>query len=153
GCTGSPWGYGYDVWEADLFAPARPLLAAAPWVFVRGNHESCFRAGQGWFRFLDAQPWSESRSCDDAAFDPDADYSEPYAVRIAADTQLIVFDSSKAGAKPYGPQDEAYKKYFPQMRRAGLLARQTEHSFFLNHHPVLGFAPTRDPAVVKPGNA
>ena len=30
GCAGSPWGYGWDAWEADLFAPSRRLLAAAP---------------------------------------------------------------------------------------------------------------------------
>jgi len=37
-CSDSPWGYGWDAWAADFFAPARDLLAAAPWVFVRGNH-------------------------------------------------------------------------------------------------------------------
>ena len=25
GCAGSPWGYGWDSWEADLFAPAAKL--------------------------------------------------------------------------------------------------------------------------------
>ena len=29
---------------------------AAPWIVVRGNHESCSRAGQGWWRFLDPRP-------------------------------------------------------------------------------------------------
>ena len=37
GCAGSPWGYGWDAWNADFFQPAAPLLAAAPWVMVRGN--------------------------------------------------------------------------------------------------------------------
>lgn len=45
-------GYGWDAWDADFFAPAAPLLAAAPWVMVRGNHENCDRAGEGWMRFL-----------------------------------------------------------------------------------------------------
>ena len=53
GCQGSPWGYGWDAWNADFFAPAAPLLAAAPLVVARGNHENCNRAGQGWFRLLD----------------------------------------------------------------------------------------------------
>jgi hypothetical protein len=53
GCAGRPWGYGWDAWQDDFFAPAQPLLTAAPWVVDRGNHESCTRAGQGWFRFLD----------------------------------------------------------------------------------------------------
>ena len=30
GCRDSPWGYGWDAWDADFFVPARPLLAAAP---------------------------------------------------------------------------------------------------------------------------
>jgi len=53
GCAGSPWGYGWDAWDADFFTPASALLKAAPWVMARGNHESCTRAGQGFLRFLD----------------------------------------------------------------------------------------------------
>jgi hypothetical protein len=56
GCARSPSGYGFDAWEADFFAPAAPLLAVAPWIMVRGNHEDCNRAGEGWVRFLDAAP-------------------------------------------------------------------------------------------------
>src|SRR5205814_619359 len=29
-CAASPWGYGWDAWEADLFAPAELLFRAAP---------------------------------------------------------------------------------------------------------------------------
>ena len=53
-CEGSPSGDAWSAWAADFFDPAAPLLAAAPWVFVRGNHESCTRGGVGWFRLLDA---------------------------------------------------------------------------------------------------
>jgi hypothetical protein len=53
GCAGSPWGDNWTTWDADFFAPAAPLLAAAPWVLVRGNHEDCARGGEGWFRLLD----------------------------------------------------------------------------------------------------
>ena len=58
GCARSPWGYGFDAWYADFFEPAAPLLAAAPWIMVRGNHEDCARAGEGWIRFLDRLPAS-----------------------------------------------------------------------------------------------
>jgi predicted phosphodiesterase len=58
GCAHSPWGYGFDAWYADFFEPATPLLAAAPWIMVRGNHEDCARAGEGWVRFLDRLPVS-----------------------------------------------------------------------------------------------
>ncbi|HMA70599.1 MAG TPA: metallophosphoesterase [Xanthobacteraceae bacterium] len=58
GCARSPWGYGFDAWYADFFEPAAPLFAAAPWIMVRGNHEDCARAGEGWIRFLDRLPAS-----------------------------------------------------------------------------------------------
>ena len=56
GCANSPWGYGFDAWNADFFDPAAPLFAAAPWIMVRGNHEDCNRAGEGFMRFLDRDP-------------------------------------------------------------------------------------------------
>jgi 3',5'-cyclic AMP phosphodiesterase CpdA len=152
GCAGSPWGYGADVWQADLFQPAAPLLAAAPWVFVRGNHESCSRAGLGWFRFVDAAPWAAPRTCEDPAQDSQGDFSEPYAVALSADTQLIVFDSSFAAGRAYAPESPVFQRYAAQLRRVAALAATKPHNFFLNHHPVLGFAGSADGAV-KPGNA
>ena len=38
GCPGGPAGDNLETWEADFFTPAKQLLLAAPWVFVRGNH-------------------------------------------------------------------------------------------------------------------
>jgi hypothetical protein len=52
-CPNSPTGYGWDTWNADFFTPSQPLFATVPWVMLRGNHEVCARAGEGWFRFLD----------------------------------------------------------------------------------------------------
>lgn len=54
--------YGWAGWQADFFAPAAPLLAQAPWVFVRGNHENCDRGGEGWMRFLSPSPY---QACSD----------------------------------------------------------------------------------------
>lgn len=152
GCANSPWGYGYDAWNADLFQPARPLLAAAPWVFVRGNHETCARAGQGWFRFVDAMPWSEARSCNDRKNDANSDFSNPYTVPLSDRDQLIVFDSSRTGSKPYTPQDEAYQRYALQVQQVALQAQLRAHSMFLSHHPVLGFAKSKVAGQVGSGS-
>ncbi len=145
GCAGSPWGYGWDAWEADLFAPAERLLAAAPWIVVRGNHESCSRAGQGWWRFLDPRPLAPGRDCNAAADDAIGDYSEPYAVPLgsgaAADTQFIVFDSSLVGVLPLTSSDPMFVTYRGQFERAFALAARRPNTFFMNHHPVLAFAP------------
>jgi hypothetical protein len=40
-------------WQEDFFDPAKAALNAAPWIFVRGNHELCSRAGPGFLYFLD----------------------------------------------------------------------------------------------------
>ena len=158
GCAGSPWGYGWDAWEADLFAPSRRLLAAAPWIVVRGNHESCARAGQGWWRFLDPRPLAAGRNCDDPADDATGDYSEPYAVplstAVATDTQFIVFDSSLVGIAPLAASDPMYRTYRAQFERAFALAARRPNNFFMLHHPVLAFAANpRNPEAPYPGNA
>lgn len=151
GCAGSPWGYGYDTWWADLFHPAKALLEAAPWVFVRGNHESCFRAGQAWFRFVDSQRFTAARSCDDPKLDEDADFSKPYAVSIGPLTQLVVFDSSKASGKPYSAKDPAFAKYNANLIAVDALTQQKPQSFFLSHHPLLAIAPGKGTDKIKPG--
>jgi len=48
GCAGSPWGNNWTTWQADFYTPAAPLLASAPIVLVRGNHEDCRRSGPGY---------------------------------------------------------------------------------------------------------
>jgi hypothetical protein len=158
GCKGSPWGYGWDVWEADFFAPAERLLAAAPWIVVRGNHESCGRAGVGWWRFLDPRPPAPHQDCVDPADDTIGDYSEPYAVSLGtgadADTQFLVFDSSRVGIEPLQPDQFMYRTYRAQFERAFDAASRRPYSFITFHHPVLGFAANRgQPDAPYPGNA
>lgn len=153
GCQDSPWGYGWDAWEADLFKPAALLLKAAPWVMMRGNHEECARAGQGWFRFLDARSYEAGRSCNDAAFDGNADYSEPYAVPLGADTQIIVFDSAKVGKSLLNPANvkdaPVFARYQAQFLKVGVLVgKPGTLSMFANHHPLLGLTPKAGNSVI-----
>ena len=159
GCAGSPWGYGWDAWNADFFAPARPLLAAAPWIFLRGNHEECSRAGQGWFRLLAPEPYTAARSCDLPANDAAAEFTPPYAVPVGRSTQVIVFDSAHAGNAPLDrarPRDRAIlAAYVADVRALDALAVPGVRSWFASHHPVLAFAPDDRPGATHPypGNA
>ena len=153
GCQGSPWGYGWDTWQADLFTPAAPLLARAPWIVVRGNHEECARAGQGWHRFLDTQPYSARLSCDLAANDGAANQADPYAVALGGGTQLIVFDSSRAGNAVLRESDPRFAAYDKQLHTVAALAARPDvnTTIFASHHPVLAFDPVAGRAP-KPGN-
>ncbi|MEJ5999283.1 metallophosphoesterase family protein [Paucibacter soli] len=152
GCAGSPWGYGEDSWQADFFAPSAPLLAAAPWVMVRGNHEGCARAGLGWFRYLDARAWNPAINCEDPGQDAESDFTPPFALPLDARTQLIVFDSSAVLNRAYQAGDAALQRYTAQLREVEQLAKARAQSFFLNHHPVLAFSVGND-GTPKPGSA
>lgn len=144
GCAGSPFGYGYDAWAADFFTPARSLLAAAPWVLARGNHESCTRAGQGWWRWLDPRPYEAARSCDLPADDALGEYSDPYAVPLGAGAQLIVFDTAHTSYKGLAPGDPRRAAYAESYRKIEALARKAAYNIGVDHHPLLGFGATRD---------
>ena len=97
GCAGSPYGDNWAVWQRDFFNPAAPLLAAAPWVLVRGNHELCDRGGHGWFRLLDPHP--DTVDCTAT--------TEPYTLRIDGLT-LLMFDSADANDDKAPPEKVAH---------------------------------------------
>ncbi len=120
-CAGSPWGDNWPSWRADFFDPAAPLLAAAPWVFVRGNHEDCSRAHRGWFYFLD--PGGYPDACND---DPAL-----YSVNLP-DLQLLVLNTSSAGSAPASH----YTAAFQDVRT---LATRYDATWLLSHHPVWAF--------------
>lgn len=48
----SPRPDAWSYWRDDFFEPTQSILSSAPWVFARGNHELCSRAGPGWFYFF-----------------------------------------------------------------------------------------------------
>jgi hypothetical protein len=156
GCQG-PWGYGYDTWAADLFVPAAPLLATAPWIMVRGNHETCNRAGQGWYRFLDTNPYSDMKSCNSAANDGFGNYNDPWAVTFDGDTQVIAFDSANTSKSAYSPATKPadvlpFNNYTAELAAAGVFAANTSFlSIFAVHHPILGFTPGMPATGGNPG--
>lgn len=138
GCAGSPWGYGWDAWQADLFAPGAALLKAAPWVVARGNHESCTRAGQGWWRFLDPRPLLAGRDCERADDDANGNYSDPYAIPLGPDSQLLVLDTASGNWHGIQPTDVGWEKFRNNYRQLDALARRAPHNLLLMHHPLLG---------------
>ena len=140
GCAGSPWGYGWDTWNADFFRPAEPLLRSAPWVMVRGNHESCARAGQGWWRLIDPRPLLPGRDCIAAGNDENGDYGDPYAVPLGNDGQIIVLDSSNTTNGAIKPGDIRAIKYADMYRKMDMLSQQAAYNIGVNHHPLLAFA-------------
>ena len=157
-CDDSPYGDNWPTWRADFFSPGARLLAVAPWVMVRGNHEDCERAGGGFFRFLETtviKPGSPTPPC--------REYTAPYAVPMG-DVTLLMFDSS--AVRPLTPSaaddeeaeeaagtagDDQLPIYTKQF--AELWGMAGAHNWLLMHHPLRaaqhakddkGFAPLTD---------
>jgi predicted phosphodiesterase len=125
GCAGSSYGDNWETWQADFFEPASPLLAAAPWVMVRGNHELCRRGGRGWSRLLDPHP--APLQC--------ADQTDPYRLHIGG-LDLLWFDG--ADADDFSASAAKVAAYAAQL--AGLLAAAPPHAWLLTHRPIWALA-------------
>ncbi len=120
GCAGSPFGDNWPTWQADFFTPAAPLLSAAPMLLVRGNHEDCNRAWQGWQRALSA-----------FAFSPACVPHEPlYTLDIGA-ARLAVMDDASA------PETSVNRTDLPAYTSeiAGL-ANIPAPVWFVHHRPI-----------------
>lgn len=125
GCAGSPFGDTWAVWRADFFSPAEPLLAAAPWVAVRGNHEECDRGGKGWTRTLDPRPFDPVNPCN-------ASSAAPYTVKLPG-LALAVLDVATADEEKVSTtQAEDYRR---QLQAVGQ-ALGDEPGWLLLHRPI-----------------
>ena len=132
-CGGTPAGDTWAAWNADFFTPAKNLLAAAPWAFSRGNHESCDRSWRGWFYYLDPRPFSGACQV----------FSAPYAVQLGK-VSLVMLDSASASDKTLDPKSVAAYS-------AELSSIKADHAWLVLHHPIWGLKgtpPTESPTEV-----
>jgi Calcineurin-like phosphoesterase len=123
GCQGNPHGDNWATWDADFFAPAASVLGAAPWLFMRGNHETCDRNPVGWFTFLD--PRQDQSRCQR--------FTEPYVTTLPG-VSFAVIDSAEAADASDTPQEAA-----EYARQFDLLDEITPSgSWLVTHRPVWG---------------
>jgi hypothetical protein len=129
GCTGSPYGDNWETWRADFFAPAAPLLAAAPWIIVRGNHEDCLRAGLGFLRLLGPVAFDPATPC--------TPHLEPYAVMAGAQWIAVMDNASAPDTSVDANVLPAYQKDFATL--TAVANTGPGHELWLTaHRPIWG---------------
>jgi predicted phosphodiesterase len=138
-CAGSPSGDNWTTWAADFFTPAKPLLEAAPWVIVRGNHEECVRAGTGFLRLLGPLPVVEGAPC--------VEHVPPYAVSLGKINLIVTDNANAVDVMPSSSLVDTYKEDFAAYPK--LAAGET---WVVGHHPIWGVAGLKLGMVVG-GNA
>jgi Calcineurin-like phosphoesterase len=126
-CGGSPHGDNWETWNADFFRPGAKLLAAAPWILARGNHENCARAWRGWGYYLDTHPWTGVCQPTPA----------PVVVEMGS-FQVVVFDSSAAGDRMPEKLIDTYASHLSTVKAS--------HAWLLDHHPFWAFKGVKDEA-------
>lgn len=122
GCAGSPWGDNWTTWQADFFTPAAPLLAAAPMVIVRGNHEDCDRAGPGWLRLLGPQGFDPAAPC--------AAHLPLYTVDLDHLRLAVMDDATASDTSVVGTELPAYEQDLQS------LAAIPAPVWFVHHRPI-----------------
>lgn len=123
GCAASPYGDNWGTWDAEFFTPAAPLLAAAPWLMLRGNHEDCTRAGAGWNLLIRPQLGLKPGERCPADVDPNVFVFENLRF-VAADT---------ASAEAHGREDRVVT-YRNQIRAlAKQLSADSRETWLLLH--------------------
>ena len=123
GCQGSPYGDNWPTWNADFFSPASSVLGAAPWLMMRGNHETCARNAGGWFAYLDTRAYQPACQL----------FTEPYVSTLDGVT-FAVLDSAEASDETVHPgEEEEYKREF-----AALSTLAPAGSWLTTHRPVWG---------------
>ena len=138
----------WDNWWLDFFLPAQPLLPKAPWIFARGNHELCSRAGPGWFYFLDTGSNLAVAATPQASCPPQGDLAHPdtlkmsdlqfvapYAVNLDS-LRILVLDSANA-CDAFAP-DPTTKRYTTQFDTLQTLTADETTTWVMTHRPLWG---------------
>ncbi|MEJ0046600.1 MAG: metallophosphoesterase [Rhodospirillales bacterium] len=144
------WGDTFDSWNADVFFPAKTLLAAAPWIMVRGNHESCGRGARGWFATLDPYPYNYNNVvCPKTNTYPapgsntatyNGDFEASYVVP-ANNVNILVHDSSFANDSAVDTNMAAnYDIDLSNLLAAVKAAAPAAQNIFATHKPTFGLS-------------
>jgi hypothetical protein len=98
-------------------------LGAAPWIFLRGNHEDCDRQGVGWFRYLDPRPMPAA--C--------PDFTEPWKLPVDG-MNVVIMDTAAVGDVETTPELNAeFARQFDEVAKL-----TTPGTWLLTHKPIAG---------------
>jgi hypothetical protein len=138
-------------WQEDFFEPAKAALAVAPWIFVRGNHELCSRAGPGFLYFLG--PGSKlpgSGKTENACPNQDGErplfFGQPYQITLG-NLVFAVIDTANADDTGVLYPEE----YNAQLASVVNNMDPSRSTFVLTHRPFWGIikGPNDTPLVIN----
>lgn len=144
--TGAPFTDSAYGWIADVLLPMAPLLSTTPLIVTRGNHEACYRGGNGYFLLFDPRdgteatcaPTASSAGLAAAATVPMPSYAIDLHVAPGRTLRLAIVDSSGGSDTSVTPFAAVQR---PAYQRAALLTRTEpgRESWLVVHRPLYGY--------------
>lgn len=147
-------------WNDDLFMSGQNLMAAAPWITARGNHELCSRAGPGYFYFMDANTnltdGGQQLSCPLPDINKSAlqNTVQTPSYKVSFNNlDIVVVDSANAcDSYADSPFEAVYRKTFAEVTdlvsgsgasSSGLTSTSTpnKNTWLVTHRPIWGVEP------------
>jgi hypothetical protein len=142
-------------WQADFFEAAQTLLPTAPWIFARGNHELCSRAGPGWFYLmgpgssLPGAGQAQMQCPDQGDFnsppttaEPHITMIPPYMLSLGAIDVWVMDTANACDALATNTLTAQYQAQYEA------LANTAQNiTWIISHRPIWGFQESGDPSV------
>jgi hypothetical protein len=136
-------------WVQEFFHPAAAIFPVAPIAFLRGNHEDCGRAGNGWFLYLDPFPGTET-TCDPVVGKDGLEAAAPqttdawaFDVAVGPDRTLRVamVDSAYGSDRELTPWVDKQRAIY-QQAEALTKAESGVESWLVTHRPLFSIIST-----------
>ena len=133
-------------WIADALLPMAPMLAAAPLVITRGNHEACNRGGNGYFLLMDPRDGTQD-TCSPvqtptglaaAATVPTPTYAVDLTVNVDRTLRLAIVDSAGGSDTTITSFADVQRPYYADAARL-TAARAGRESWLYTHRPQYAF--------------
>lgn len=142
-------------WIADVLVPMTPMLAAAPFIATRGNHEACYRGGNGYFLLFDPRDGTEGtcapvtgpQGLEAAPTNPTPTYAIDLGLATGRTLRLAIVDSAGGSDTAVTPFAQVQRTAY---ERAARLTARAQEAWLVSHRPLFAFVSNTFAAPGKP---
>jgi hypothetical protein len=135
-------GYHWRAWEEDFFRPVAMASLSAPWLFVRGNHEDCKRAHEGFLTLMTGKNFNlkDGSGCKERL---------PVEFYEFENVTLINWDNSAMNDKGQW-SDDFTQSIFNQLIeiKSKVYSHPEKNFILLAHKPLFAFVPLQEEYIV-----
>ena len=157
--TGLPFTDSAYGWIADALLPMAPMLSVAPLVITRGNHEACFRGGNGYFLLFDPRagtqdtcsPIPTDQGLQAAPTTPTPTYAIDLRVTSGRTLRLAVVDSAGGSDTSVTAFADVQRPAYEEAARL-TAPKAGRESWLYTHKPIYGYVTDQFAVAGKPFN-